>query len=162
MQVFDAAEVMQFAVRIEENGERFYRYAAMISDDEETRKLFNYLADEEVKHRNFFESIISRVDLSARMGSERYEGEYIDYMRDYLDRKVIFSKKVEQDFSNIKDVLSAVNFAIDRESDSILYYSEVKNLVSKNQHAKIDQIIDEERRHFLKLSAFRKEISPKL
>jgi rubrerythrin len=161
MNVFDPADVANFAIRIEENGERFYRYAATISDDEETRYLFNFLADEEIKHKNYFQSVLSRMDAIGGFNFETYQGEYMQYVQDYLDRKVIFSKKAEDEFSGIKDILSAVNFAIDRESDSILYYSEIKNLVPPAQHVKIDQIIEEERRHFLKLSNFRKELMQK-
>ncbi len=161
MNVFDPADVVNFAIRIEENGERFYRYAAMISDDEETRYLFNFLADEEIKHKQYFESVLSRLDLTGRFSFESYQGEYMQYVQNYLDRKIIFNKRAEQDFSGIRDIMSALNFAIDRESDSILYYSEIKNLVPKAQHSRIDTIIEEERRHFLKLSTFKKEITPK-
>lgn len=161
MNIFDPADVANFAIRIEENGERFYRYAATISDEEETRYLFNFLADEEIKHKNYFQSVLSRMDAIGGFNFETYQGEYMQYVQDYLDRKVIFSKKAEEEFSGIKDILSAVNFAMDRESDSILYYSEIKNLVPQAQHAKIDQIIEEERRHFLKLSNFRKELMQK-
>jgi len=158
MKVFDPADVANFAIRIEENGEKFYRYAATISEDEETRYLFNFLADEEIKHKNFFQSVLSRMDAVGGFNFETYQGEYMQYVQDYLDRKVIFNINAEKEFSEIKDVLSAVNFAIDRESDSILYYSEIKNLVPQAHHSKIDQIIEEERRHFLKLSNFRKEL----
>ncbi|MEN6466072.1 MAG: ferritin family protein [Syntrophaceae bacterium] len=161
MNIFDPADVVNFAIRIEENGERFYRYAAMISDDEETRYLFNFLADEEIKHKVYFQSVLSRLDMTGRFSFESYQGEYMQYVQNYLDRKIIFNKRAEQDFSGIKDIMSALNFAIDRESDSILYYSEIKNLVPKAQHSKIDHIIEEERKHFLKLSNFKKEITPK-
>jgi rubrerythrin len=161
MKVFDPADVAIFAIRIEENGERFYRYAATIAEDEDSRYLFNFLADEEIKHKNYFQSVLSRLEAVGGFNFETYRGEYMQYVQDYLDRKVIFNKKAEEEFSGINDILSAVNFAMDRESDSILYYSEIKNLVPKDQHPKIDQIIEEERRHFLKLSNFRKDLLPK-
>ena len=157
MNNFDAAEIVRFAVRIEENGEKFYRFAATLSDEEDTRYLFNYLADEELKHKQFFGSILSKLDLSS-LPFETYQGEYIEYMRNYLDRQIIFSKAKEQEAKEITDMLSAVNFAMDRETDSILFYSEIKKLVPDKQHEKIEEIINEERRHFVKLANFRKEI----
>lgn len=161
MKVFDPADIANFAIRVEENGEKFYRYAATISEDEETRYLFNFLADEEIKHKHYFQSVLSRMDAIGGFNFETYQGEYMQYIQDYLDRKVIFSKKAEKEFEAITDILTAVNFAMDRESDSILYYSEIKNMVPEAQHDKIDQIIEEERRHFLKLSNFRKELMAK-
>ena len=50
-----------------------------------------------------------------------------------------------------KDPLAAIQFAIRRELDSILYYEEVKMLVPKHQRRSIDGIIEEERRHYLTL-----------
>ncbi len=166
MTLFDANEIMRFAVRVEENGERFYRYAAMISDDEESRYLFNYLADEEIKHRVYFEGLLVKMEIPGRFAfrepQESYQGEYIDYMKNYLDRRVIFNQKSDVEFKGIRDTLSVLNFALDREVDSILYYTEIKVLVPKAQHQRVDQIIEEERKHFFKLSEVRKEIDPTL
>ena len=47
---FNANEILQFAIRIEENGEKFYHHAARITKDEDTKKMFEYLADEENSH----------------------------------------------------------------------------------------------------------------
>jgi len=158
MSNFDAAEIFRFAVRIEENGEKLYRRAASISDDEKTRYMFNFLADQEIKHKEFFGNILRTLDFSA-FPYETYPGEYVEYMRNYLDRQKIFNEKNEKDSLGISDIISAVNFAIDRESDSILFYSEIKNLVPEKQQGKVDEIIYEERRHFVMLSDFKKEIS---
>jgi len=51
MRVFDAKEIFKFAIRIEENGTKFYRYAANLVDEEEMKNTFNFLAGEEVKHK---------------------------------------------------------------------------------------------------------------
>ncbi|MFB3926529.1 MAG: ferritin family protein [Syntrophales bacterium] len=162
MAIFEANEIFQFAVRIEENGEKFYRHAATITEDEEERYLFNYLADEEVKHKEIFKNLLSGMDLTSRMEikdpPETYPGEYMQYLRNYLDGQIIFDKKTETEFSHITDTLSAVTFAIDREVDSVLYYSEIKKLVPQREHKWIDKIIDEERKHFLKLSELKKEL----
>jgi len=48
------------------------------------------------------------------------------------------------------------NFGIQRELDSTLYFHEIKKFVPKSQHNLIDRIIDEERKHFSKLSELRK------
>ena len=53
----------------------------------------------------------------------------------------------------------ADDFAIRRELDSILYYHEIKKLVPAAQHGTIEQIIDEERKHYSILSAMKKKIA---
>ena len=59
---------------------------------------------------------------------------------------------LEKEFSMVKDTLSALNFGIQRERVSILYFLETKKFVPKSQQSVIDKIIDEEREHFMKLS----------
>ena len=50
-------------------------------------------------------------------------------------------------------------FAIRREIDSINYYNEIKSFVPEEQRNLVEEIIEEERRHFLKLSEFKKKLT---
>ena len=155
MGVFDASDVVQFAIRIEENGMNFYRYAVQIARDEETKMLFTRLVGDEANHKNFFEKLFA--EMEKYNPPERYEGEYEEYLRGYVDNNVIFTKDVlEKELSRIKDTRAALDFAIRREIDSIFYYSEIKKLVTPAQHGALEKVIDEERRHFSTLSGLRK------
>ena len=60
MKSFSGGDVVQFAIRMEENGELFYREAAGTADDPGVVDLFNRLADEEVKHKKIFQDLFSR------------------------------------------------------------------------------------------------------
>ena len=60
MRIFEGQEIYQFAMRIEENGERFYRQAAQGVQEKDARGLFEHLADEEVKHRKIFEGMLPK------------------------------------------------------------------------------------------------------
>lgn len=152
---FNASEILQFAIRIEENGEKFYRYAVRIAEDENTKKIFNYLADEEINHKKIFEDLLSRIEKHEPV--ESYPGEYFAYLRAYVDENVFTNDMLNKEISRVKNTLSAISFGIQRELDSILYYHEVKTFVPKSQHDLIDKIIGEERKHFLKLSQLRKK-----
>jgi rubrerythrin len=150
MSVFEPSEVFQFAIRIEEGGEKFYRTMAEKLQDAEVKSLFSALADEEVKHKKIYEGMVSKIEEYEPI--ESYPGEYFSYLRAYADNIIFTPKKMQEEMNRIKDASSALKFAIDRELDSILYYQEVKNLVPKNQRDLIDKIIEEERRHFMKLT----------
>lgn len=150
MSLFEPSEVFQFAIRIEEGGEKFYRGMAGKLDDPEVKSLFSALADEEVKHKKTYEGMVSKIEDYEPF--ESYPGEYFSYLRAYADNIIFTPKRMEEEMSKIKDASSALKFAIDRELDSILYYQEVKNLVPENQRSLIDKIIEEERRHFVKLT----------
>jgi len=155
MGAFDASDIVSFAVRIEENGMNFYRYSVQIAKDEDAKKIFSQLADEEAKHKKTFERIFASME--KYNPPEGYEGEYAAYLHNYVDNNVIFTKEVmDKELAKVKDTLSALDFAIRREMDSILYYHEIKRLVSANQHGTIDEVIAEERRHFAMLSEIRK------
>ena len=52
---FKLDSYFEIAVRMEENGERFYRRAAEIFEDEKTKKLLLALAEDEVAHRKTFQ-----------------------------------------------------------------------------------------------------------
>ncbi len=51
IRIFDVFEI---AEQIERNGAKFYRRAAEISDDRESRKMFLRLAECEVEHERIF------------------------------------------------------------------------------------------------------------
>lgn len=94
--------------------------------------------------------------------TESYSGEYMAYLRDYIDNKVIFTKESkEKGFKGVFDAQSAIDFAIQRELDSILYYQEAKQFVAPKQHGQIDKIIEEEQKHFAVLSELKKNYQNK-
>ena len=151
MQIFNPGDVLQFAIRIEEDGEIFYHKAALNAEDKEVRDLFNNLADEEIRHKRVFQEMLSRIEVNPQ--EESYRGEYAAYLRDYIDGKVVFTRKTGAEAAgDTKDALSAIVFAMNREADSILYYHEVKQFVNEKNYAEIDKVIEEERKHFAKLS----------
>jgi rubrerythrin len=154
MSVFKGSDILEFAVRIEENGENFYRYAVQLAKDEETKKIFQSLAEAERHHQKTFGKIFAAME--KQNPPETYDGEYAAYLHNYVDNNIIFKKEVmEAEVAKVKDILSAIDFAIRRELDSILYYHEIKRLVPESEHDVIDEVIEEERKHFKGLSNLR-------
>ncbi len=155
MKVFTASDVINFAIRVEEDGEMFYRKAAQAVSDQGVKDLFGQLADAEVAHKKLFREMLGNVETIAP--GETYEGEYAAYLSDYIDGKVIFTGDREKEaLSAAGDTQAALVFAMGREADSILYYHEAKRLVASKYHDAIDKIIEEERSHFNRLAAMKK------
>ena len=158
MHIFQASDIVEVAIRIEENGINFYHFAEQLTKDEQAKKLFANLAAAEVAHKKTFEGIFSNMDKSAP--AESYDGEYAAYLSVYVDQNIIFTKEaMDKELAKVKDTLAAFDFAIKRELDSILYYHEIKKLVPASQHTVIEQIIEEERKHFSFLTNMKKRIS---
>ena len=155
--LFTASDVLQFAVRMEEDGGRFYREAADRSEKVDVKKLFNSLASDEAKHKKTFEEFLLKEDLFEPR--EDYPGEYLSYLHDYIDGKIFVALDDKSAKSESGNVAKALEFAIRREMESIHYYQELKAFVSIEGQESLDKIIDEERRHFMQLSEAKKNLT---
>ncbi|MDD5688365.1 MAG: ferritin family protein [Elusimicrobia bacterium] len=145
MNIFKVSEIVEFAIQIEKNGEQFYRESVKKISDEKIKSLFLTLADEEVKHKKIFEELLKKVEDYKPV--EAYNDEYFAYLRAYAGDKVFNKKSVET-----KKITEVIQFALNIERDSILYYLEAKNYVQDDDKNILDKIIEEERKHFVRLS----------
>jgi len=142
--VFTASDVFDMAIRIEENGERFYRDACEKVGDLAIRQLLVWNADEEVAHREYFVSMkkTARAGLPANM-QERLEGLFLqDSVADHA-----FSLE-EADFGVMENVVELLETAIGFEQDSIMFYEMIESFVDDPEvigHVK--SIMDEEKKH---------------
>ena len=156
MSSYQGSDIFQFAIRMEENGEKFYKYAASISKDDKAREIFNHLSSEEVNHRKLFSDMFSKID--TIMPKETYPGEYMAYLQAYVDGKGVFTPVAAKELAGIADVSAALDFAIQRELDSVLYYSEMKKYVTASAQGLLEKIIEEERKHVMVLSEIKKNL----
>jgi len=77
----------------------------------------------------------------------------LQYLENYLTTKSVFDrKKFESQKYDIKNILDILDFAMDREQDSILYYMTLMTIVREEQSHLVQKIIEEERKHFIKLN----------
>jgi len=155
MSSYQGSDIFQFAIRMEENGEKFYNYAASIAKDPKVYGIFTKLASEEIKHRKLFADMFSKID--TIMPKESYPGEYMTYLQSSIDGKV-FSTTATKELAEIKDVIAALDFAIGRELDSVLYYSEMKKYVTASAQDLLEQVIEEERKHVVILTNIKKAL----
>jgi rubrerythrin len=88
--IFDASEILKIAVRIEKNGEVFYREIVSKFKEKEIKAIFSFLADEDGRHRKIFEDLLSKT--KKYEPPESYPGEHIAYLRAFADEH-IFNKE---------------------------------------------------------------------
>ena len=156
MSTFNSSEIYQFAIKIEENGEKFYRQMVTKLPDKKVKELFTFLADEEVQHKATFSTMLSKFEDYKPV--ESYPGEYFAYLKAYADNLVFGFGKFDEDIANIENAESALQFAIGKELDTIMYFQEMKNLVPESERKRINAIIEEERRHVVKLSELKRSL----
>jgi|YelNatPaOPRAMG01_1025707.scaffolds.fasta_scaffold97313_2 rubrerythrin len=156
MAEFTIKDVLKKAIEMEEAGKIFYEYATAITDDNNIKEVFKVLANEEIGHKHIFENMLNKIDKLNLVG-EKTEEEYIKYLNEHISTKAVFDrKKFEQEKNSVNGIINAIDFAMEREMDSILYYMTLMTLVREEQANFVQQIINEERKHFIKLSEAKK------
>lgn len=156
MGIVNAKDVVQMAMRIEQKGEEFYNLFSQRIDNENASELFKYLADEEKKHYSIFKSLLD--NLSEQELRVAYPDEYEAYLQAYSET-LVFNEGIEKQAKNVKDILSAFDFSIRRELDSIILYQDMKQYASEKSKKILDKIIEEERKHFVTLTNKKKELT---
>jgi len=150
MERFSVVEAVEQAVQTEKLGYQFYRsMAARFKESKELVKLFELLADKEVLHEKRFSELKEAVKDTTIENSE----EVAMYMRAIVESEFFLGKnKSLPSLDHVKTVLDAVKFAIGFEKETLLYFYEIRNIVSDKKT--IESIIDEERSHIIWLGNF--------
>jgi rubrerythrin len=157
MAIFDASEIVEFAVYIEQNGYEFYTETAKKFDNEKIVRLFNYLAEEELKHERVFKELKKEAGLFNPHQS--YEGEFEAYMKDFLKSHALGDNKaVKEKVGKVSTMEDALNVALDFEKDSVVFFTTLKNHVQQEKRATIDKIIDEEVAHMTMIFNLKREM----
>ncbi len=141
---FNANDIFEMAVKIEQNGAIFYRNAAKQIEDEGNKDFLLELARMEDGHVVVFSNMQKQLKDEAIFSSDfDPDDENILYLKALADTRVFFEK--EQPDDSFKSILRT---AIQTEKDSIAFYLGMKGLISANSgQSKIDDIIKEEMSH---------------
>jgi rubrerythrin len=146
--MFSAAEVYAIAVRIEENGEKFYRKALEASPDGLLKNLLNWIAEEEVRHRDYF------LKMMASTKGKRDEPWAEQLSRALLNGAVdthAFTLD-EIDVESLRNEMDVINSALILEEDSIAFYELLSAFITEpGIQMRLSEIISEERKHVVKL-----------
>jgi rubrerythrin len=144
------SEILEIAVRIERNGEAFYRKTAAQMKAPSLASLLQFLADEDAKHRKIFESMLSHADADGTTGSDREERQ--SFLQSYAGAYIFSERDAGTTMAErVTTPEQAVEFGIDVETESMLFYLGFRNFVNEQDRGTVDAIIDEEHSHYVKL-----------
>jgi rubrerythrin len=152
---FNANEVFQMAIEIEENGRLFYRKARDLVEDPGVKNLFADLEQREVEHREKFEALKSELPESARESTLwDPEGEIDQYLKMAADMHVFrAATPVEEQLADVNNAVGALKLAIQFEKDSILFFLLMQDETQKGKGRElISQLTNEEKAHLRLLS----------
>ena len=153
--VFNADEIFEMAIRIENNGAAFYRKAAGLQSDTNNQKFLEGLTNMEVQHEKIFtemRTILTEKDKDPKVFDPYDEvSQYLVAMADTMGGEG--SPSVADSLTGDETLEEILQTAVGLEKDAILFYLGIKDLIpSQSGKDRIDEIIRQERRHVAQLS----------
>lgn len=149
--MFSIAEIIDVAVKLEKNGEATYRRAVDRVQNPELVSLLNWMADEEVRHADWF------AELKLQTASSETNPFMEEMSRELFDDLVgdqSFSLK-EVDFSKIHSVEELLAVFIEFERDTAMFYELLIPFIEdEGTSAHLKRIIAEENNHIKRISEF--------
>lgn len=139
-------EILDIAIGIEVTGYELYIRFSEKFNDPAIKDIFSFLASEELVHKKLFESM-------EKDGAEQkgiFTEEYFLYLKAIGGGRVFEQKiNLDQIMGSITTPMEAIKRAFNDEKQSILFYSEMKQLYPKKKEAidLLNRIIEEERKH---------------
>ena len=155
--MFSAKEIIELAIKIEKNGEAVYRSAIEKVPNPGLVPLLEWMADEEVKHANWFAELKHNLEI-------KNENPFVEEMGHELFNEMLGDKNFslkDVDFAAIEEIDDLIETFIEFEKDSIIFYEVLKPFVEDPVVREyLNKIIDEEKHHIelLKEITDRKEV----
>ena len=145
-------DLLKAAIKVEENGYKFYEEALEVAARFDFKYLFEELAQEELKHKEVFEKILKG------LAPDEAEEDHPDLYKSFLDEVVkghVFTYIDEFERKNriaeLRTKNMAIDYAIKFENDTIEFFEGLKKVISEDDRPLVDRLIIEEKSHVKKL-----------
>jgi len=152
--IFDANEIFQIAMELEQTGQVFYEALAIGCGNDRVAALCRRLAKQEVDHYNTFkamrEALVSGPDVTPLTGDD------LDFAQALVSDRIIPSPDEARKVAATGGVAEALDLAIRLEKDSVLFYGGIAGAVGAKNAGAIAGIVAEEKRHVRDLLEARK------
>jgi rubrerythrin len=152
--MFTLEEICDLGIQIEKNGEKFYRDALKQAWSEPLASMLQMLAEEELKHVEFFVRL--KAASHRKGGDPELEAMGKSMLQEVLGSQT-FSLK-EADLSKIGSIEQLRRTALEFEKDTIIFYEMIRSFVMDKETAdQLDAIIEEENRHVRLFENYRRD-----
>ncbi|MFC1616981.1 ferritin family protein [Candidatus Margulisiibacteriota bacterium] len=155
--IFYPSELIKFAIEKEQQSYDMYKNLSEHVKNREVKEVCKLLMEQELNHEKFYEDLLNKIEDKQSPGVHE-DNEYKEYMKVMIEESRVKEKEIikfklnyDQDFTTgkIKEIL---DYAIEREKDSILFYVGLKPMVDKSFYDQIDHIISEEGNHIVMIN----------
>lgn len=156
--LLDVKEILEFAVHIEERGYEFYVEAMKKFNDPRATQLFQYLADEEFKHEKVFRKLLAN---EGGLRRQEADSEYRDYMKEFVKAHPLAERRTVRDrLSRMAEPEQVLELAMEFEKESIIFFTQLKELVAPGRSRAVEKVIHEEMGHLRKVSQMKRRLAP--
>ncbi len=156
-ELFQANEILKTAIRIEENGIRFYSEAAAATHNSAVKEMFESLAEQEKRHLHDFTAL--QKEVASQEARESYPGEQEEYLRMLANLHVFTdTEQFNQVMSRAGNELEVITFAQGVEKDSILFYLEMLDFIPESNRSMVQKLISQEREHVRRLGGLKLDL----
>src|SRR4030042_3467704 len=148
--LISGSELAQIAIGIERSGAAFYDSLAKSARDATALGVYKSLADKEREHIQIFQGVLNQ--LGDYRPPDTYTEEYDLYLKALVDSAVFSDDKVAREMAQkAGSDAEAIQIGLGAEKDSILFYSEIRDLVRRPDREVINKVIEEEKSHLRQL-----------
>ena len=147
-----AADIVEMAMELEKSGEAFYRAVASSSESPQVQTVFADLAEQEAKHYAIFAKLSKAVRNKPLMSTDEWD-EYMMYLQATIQSA--FFEGVDKALAvaeEVTDEKEAVRVAMNFEKETLLFFHDLRDMVSAADQEIIKQVIAEEKRHLRRLA----------
>ena len=150
---YSGQEIIDIAVRIEENGQEFYTNAAeMITENNDKKALFLDLAEKELMHIAIFQKLADKFDNENFDFQEADASDYVSHLANsHIFGKPDSGKELAK---TVKTPKEALEIAFQFENDSVEFYTELLKFTRSDSKKLVQQIIEEEMEHAAEIKQF--------
>ncbi|MCX6276718.1 MAG: ferritin family protein [Bacteroidetes bacterium] len=150
---YSGQEIVEIAVRIEENGNEFYTAAAeMIEESSDIKGLFFDLAEKELLHISIFQKLAEKFDAESFDFEAEDASDYINHLAEsHIFGKPDTGKNLAM---TIKTPREGLKIAFQFENDSVAFYTELLKCTRSDSKRLVQQVIDEEKEHAAEIMRF--------
>lgn len=142
--MFNAQDILNIAIRLENNGEKTYLDARQHTADADLKALLAWIAQEEQSHARWFTELKERL---SRGEDHHLMAEFSSALVDDVVREQAFSLQ-EVDFATIDTPEKMIRTFLGFENDTIGFYEILKSFIQDPTIAEqLEQVIAEEKNH---------------
>jgi len=154
MPLLNIDKLLNFAISLEDIGERFFLSWADKAETESVQRFFKILAKDEANHKQIFQNLKKKANIIQNKNALN-QGEYEANFKTFSESIIFNHHEIQQ----VKDLPAAIEMAKKQELDAQLFFTDLKQYLAAEYHGIMDKIILEEQKHFADLEKLEEKLS---